>query len=107
MCCFPYDPSRTVKNHPLAEEVVDQVKEETSKSAELQVVYGVDHEDVPLYINAADALLLTSHREGFLNSVKEAMACNLPVVSTAPLAESAIASRGSITASYAIPKTSS
>ena len=32
-------------------------------------------------MNAADALLLTSFIEGSPNIIKEAMACNLPIVS--------------------------
>jgi len=50
--------------------------------AVLHAVTGVPHEEMPTHMNAADALLLTSKREGSPNSVKEAMACNLPVVAT-------------------------
>jgi glycosyltransferase involved in cell wall biosynthesis len=32
-------------------------------------------------MNAADVLILTSVHEGSVNAVKEAMACNLPIVS--------------------------
>jgi glycosyltransferase involved in cell wall biosynthesis len=79
---FPYDPSRDVKNFDLAGNIVDRVQESSSIKVELKTVYGVDHDSVPIYMNAADALLLTSYSEGSPNAVKEAMACNLPVVST-------------------------
>jgi glycosyltransferase involved in cell wall biosynthesis len=52
------------------------------KPVYLQVVQGIRHEAVATYLNAADLLLLTSEHEGMPNSVKEALACNLPVVST-------------------------
>jgi glycosyltransferase involved in cell wall biosynthesis len=41
----------------------------------------VPHEDVPTWINAADAVVVTSTHEGSPNAVKEALACNVPVVS--------------------------
>lgn len=79
---FPYDTSRTVKNYPLAERFIQRVNAEIDTTVTLQTVADADHEEMPLYMNAADALLLTSKREGSPNSVKEAMACNVPVVAT-------------------------
>lgn len=79
---FPYDPAREVKNYPLAKQIVKQAQNKLPMSLQLQVVSDVRHDQVPLYMNAADVLLITSRREGFPNSVKEAMACNLPIVST-------------------------
>jgi glycosyltransferase involved in cell wall biosynthesis len=79
---FPYDPKRTIKNYPLAKSVVTGVEKKIGSPVELHVVTEVDHSRVPIYFNAADALLLTSHREGSPNTVKEAMACNTPIVST-------------------------
>jgi teichuronic acid biosynthesis glycosyltransferase TuaC len=48
----------------------------------LYVASNVDPSRMPLVFSAADALLLTSFHEGSPNVVKEAMMCNLPVVST-------------------------
>jgi glycosyltransferase involved in cell wall biosynthesis len=41
----------------------------------------VEWRRIPLYLNAADCLLVTSIYEGSPNIVKEALACNLPIVS--------------------------
>jgi glycosyltransferase involved in cell wall biosynthesis len=75
---FPYDPDRPEKNHSLAQAVVD----EATVDAELRTVTAVPHEEMPYYMNASDALLITSERESGPMAVKEAAACNLPVVST-------------------------
>jgi len=48
---------------------------------EMHVISNVEPQRMPIYYRAADALVCASIREGSPNVVKEAMACNLPVVS--------------------------
>ncbi|MFA9427884.1 glycosyltransferase family 4 protein [Natronorubrum sp. A-ect3] len=79
---FPYNKDRTEKRYDLAKQIVNNVKNNINKPINLRVVTGVPHEEIVYYMNASDALLLTSKHEGSPNTVKEAMACNLPVVST-------------------------
>jgi teichuronic acid biosynthesis glycosyltransferase TuaC len=48
----------------------------------LFVAENVSPDDLPIIMNAADCMLLTSRMEGSPNAVKEALMCNLPVIST-------------------------
>ncbi len=48
---------------------------------ELHYMTAVPNAEVPVWLNASDALLLTSQHEGSPTVVKEALACGLPVVS--------------------------
>lgn len=79
---FPYSPEYERKNYPLAKRVVDQVEQELDTEVKLETLAGVAHEEMPYYYNAANIMLLTAKYEGSPNTVKEAMACNVPVVST-------------------------
>lgn len=76
---FAANPKRPEKNYNLAKAAIDVLDR---KDVELKVVYDVAHECMPMFMNAANTLLLTSLWEGSPNVVKEAMACNLPVVSS-------------------------
>ena len=79
---FPYPPVQTKKRYPVARGIVERSSSKLDANVNLQVVTSAPHEQMSLYYNAADVLLLPSLREGSPNTVKEAMSCNLPVVST-------------------------
>jgi glycosyltransferase involved in cell wall biosynthesis len=66
---------------PLAEPMIARAR--ALGVAELLTVAGeVAHDDVPLWMQAADVIALPSVAEGFPNSVREALACGRPVVAT-------------------------
>ena len=71
--------NRTEKNIGLAK---DAIKLLCDHDINFKHIHDVPNQDIPYYLNAADALLLTSKREGSVNVVKEALACNCPVVAT-------------------------
>lgn len=68
------------KRLALAESAIKIASREV-RDIELIKVSKVDPERIPLLMNACDCLLLTSDWEGSPTVVKEAMACELPVVS--------------------------
>jgi teichuronic acid biosynthesis glycosyltransferase TuaC len=77
---FPTNGGDPGKRFDLAQAAVGVVKE-WGIPVELHQLRGVHHDEVPIWLNASDVLLLTSLHEGSPTVVKEALACNVPVVS--------------------------
>lgn len=75
---FAANPSRYEKNFSLAVDAFNLL----NSTIELKVLKDVPNEQMPIYHNAADVVLLTSLWEGSPNVIKEAMACNRPIVAT-------------------------
>jgi teichuronic acid biosynthesis glycosyltransferase TuaC len=78
---FGNDPAIAVKNFPLAQAAIDRLHSRKI-DVELVVAKGLPQTTVVQYINACNALILSSFAEGSPNIVKETMACSVPVVAT-------------------------
>jgi teichuronic acid biosynthesis glycosyltransferase TuaC len=93
---FPADPARPEKRHDRAAELA------RAANAELLTYGGMPPERVPDMVNAANAVLVTSEREGFGLATLEALASDVPVLATdvgiAPLALRGVA--GTLCAPY-------
>lgn len=76
---FVADPPRLEKNFKLARQSIKLLNDD---SIMFTVVSGIPKDRLVLFYNAADVLLLTSIHEGSPNNIKEAMACNCPIVAT-------------------------
>jgi glycosyltransferase involved in cell wall biosynthesis len=77
---FPWDPARLVKRVDVIEAALELLRPRFGK-VRLVPVYAQPRATVAMYMNACDVLAMASMHEGSPMSVREAMACNLPVVS--------------------------
>jgi teichuronic acid biosynthesis glycosyltransferase TuaC len=73
---FPANPARPEKRHDRAAEVA------AACGADLLTGGSIEPEQMPLWLNAANAVLVTSDYEGFGMAAVEALACDVPVLST-------------------------
>ncbi len=64
-----------IKNFPLAQNSLSRLK-----PVKIEEIKNRSREEVNLLMNGAELLLLTSFSEGSPNVIKEAMACNCPIV---------------------------
>jgi teichuronic acid biosynthesis glycosyltransferase TuaC len=71
---FPHDPSRPLKRYDRAVEAAGDVP--------LLTLGDVAPDEVPYWINAANAVLVPSEKEAFGLSVIEALACGVPAFGT-------------------------
>lgn len=79
---FVSNPERNEKRFWLAQQAFEIYNQgNPDQDAELLVVNQINYKDMPLYLNAGDVLLISSLHEGSPTVVKEALACNLPIVS--------------------------
>lgn len=77
---FVGDPAKKIKRFSLAQAACTLARGQIPE-LELVVVNGEPSTSIPWYLSAGDVLLLVSSNEGSPNVVKEALACNLPIVS--------------------------
>ncbi len=71
---FPADPRRPEKRYDRARAVAGDTR--------LLTLVEIEPREVPLWVNAANAVLVPSEREGFGLGVLEALACDVPVLAT-------------------------
>ena len=77
---FPGNPENPRKGHLLAAAAVKVAVQQLDEPIDLVPLWNVDPDDVAIYMNACDAMLMMSFIEGSPNVVKEGLACDLPVI---------------------------
>ena len=77
---FPGNPDNPRKGYTLAVESTRVAESLLGQDIRIQPMWGVKPGDVPLLMNACNAVWMTSSIEGSPNVVKEAMSCDRPIV---------------------------
>jgi len=70
-----------LKRFKLAKKSVE-IANKRMRNIRLRLASGIPHSNIPLFVGACDLVLCTSVSEGWPNSIKEALACNIPFIST-------------------------
>lgn len=79
---FSSDKARMVKNYPLFASVLNIIKQDCNWDIDEICLTGMTRKEVSQCMQTSNLLLLTSVSEGSPQVIKEAMSCNLPIVST-------------------------
>lgn len=76
---FPSDPDRKEKNYELLEHSLKQLNRD---DVDVHYLKNIPNEEMNVWYNASDVVVMTSLWEGSPNAIKEAMACGVPIVCT-------------------------
>jgi teichuronic acid biosynthesis glycosyltransferase TuaC len=77
---FPWNPARPVKRFDLVQKAI-RIVQQRYERVHLVTVFDRPHETVAKYMSACNVMVLASNHEGSPMALREAMACNLPIVS--------------------------
>jgi glycosyltransferase involved in cell wall biosynthesis len=75
------DLQNPIKRYGLAKQAFEIAKARHG-NLRLRLATDLPHDVLPLFVASCDLIVCTSENEGWPNSVKEALACNVPFVST-------------------------
>jgi teichuronic acid biosynthesis glycosyltransferase TuaC len=79
---FPGSPKNPMKNYMLFIKVVEKLQLFLDKKVNVHTLGNLNRQEIVLLLNKVDLVLMTSISEGSPQIIKEAMSCEVPIVST-------------------------